>query len=47
MSDKPSSRKPLTATQIMILNQASERPDGNIEPMPDNINAGIKLGCRK
>ena len=34
--------KPLTDTQTLILNNASKRTDGNIEPMPDNINAGIK-----
>lgn len=32
----------LTPTQITILTAAAKRPDGNIEPMPDNINAGIK-----
>lgn len=32
----------LKSTQITILTAAPKRPDGNIEPMPDNINAGIK-----
>lgn len=32
----------LTATQENILNAASNRSSGNIEPLPDNINAGIK-----
>lgn len=32
----------LTPTQITILTAAAKRPDGNIEPLPDNINAGIK-----
>ncbi|MEW8420110.1 MAG: DUF3489 domain-containing protein [Candidatus Thiodiazotropha endolucinida] len=32
----------LTQTQEAILLAASKRPDGNIEPLPCNINAGIK-----
>ncbi|MBX2807839.1 MAG: DUF3489 domain-containing protein [Cellvibrionaceae bacterium] len=32
----------LTQTQKTILVAASQRPDGNIEPLPSNINAGIK-----
>ena len=32
----------LTDTQAAILQAASKRPDGNIEPLPSNINAGIK-----
>mgnify|MGYP000096068001 CR=1 FL=1 len=32
----------LTQTQEAILLAASKRPDGNIEPLPSNINAGIK-----
>jgi hypothetical protein len=32
----------LTDTQTIILQAASARPDGNIEPLPENINAGIK-----
>jgi hypothetical protein len=32
----------LSPTQITILKNAVTRPDGNIEPLPDNINAGIK-----
>ena len=32
----------LTHTQTTILQAASQRPDGNIEPLPDTINAGIK-----
>ena len=32
----------ITQTQKTILVAASQRPDGNIEPLPDNINAGIK-----
>jgi len=32
----------LTETQAAILQAASKRPDGNIEPLPSNINAGIK-----
>ncbi len=34
--------KKLSSTQLTILQNASERTDGNIEPLPDNINAGIK-----
>ena len=32
----------LTKTQRIILSAAAKRTDGDIEPMPDNINAGIK-----
>ncbi len=32
----------LTTTQENILNAASNRSSGNIEPLPNNINAGIK-----
>jgi hypothetical protein len=32
----------LTKTQRIILIAAAKRTDGDIEPMPDNINAGIK-----
>lgn len=32
----------LTKTQRIILIAAAERTDGDIEPLPDNINAGIK-----
>ena len=32
----------LTQTQTTILQAASQRPDGNIEPLPNTINAGIK-----
>lgn len=32
----------LTKTQRIILSAAANRTDGDIEPMPDNINAGIK-----
>jgi len=32
----------LTDTQAAILQAASKRPDGNIEPLPSNINSGIK-----
>lgn len=32
----------LTDTQITILEAASKRLDNNIEPLPSNINAGIK-----
>lgn len=32
----------LTDTQNTILKAASKRADGNIEPLPQNINAGIR-----
>lgn len=32
----------LSKTQTAILQAASQRPDGNIEPLPHNVNAGIK-----
>ena len=32
----------LTPTQSTILNRASQRENGSIEPLPDSINAGIK-----
>ncbi len=32
----------LTKTQKAILEAAAKRPDGNIEPLPSNVNAGIK-----
>lgn len=32
----------LTATQENILHAASGRPGGNIEPLPANINAGVR-----
>lgn len=34
--------KTLSPTQITILENAATRPDGNIEPLPSTINAGIK-----
>ena len=34
--------KKLSPTQITILKNAAMRHDGNIEPLPKNINAGIK-----
>ncbi len=34
--------KKLTKTQTTILKNAADRPDGNIEPLPSNINNGIK-----
>ncbi len=32
----------LTATQERILHAASSRPGGNIEPLPANVNAGVR-----
>jgi hypothetical protein len=32
----------LTTTQQNILNAAAERPSGDIEPLPSNVNAGIR-----
>lgn len=33
----------LTATQISVLKGAARRPDGNIEPMPDNRRGGARV----
>ena len=33
---------PLTKTQTLILEAAATRADGNIEPLPPNVNAGVK-----
>jgi Protein of unknown function (DUF3489) len=32
----------LTETQITTLTAATQRPDGNIEPLPEHVNAGLK-----
>ncbi len=32
----------LTATQENILNAAAGRPNGDIEPLPGNVNAGVR-----
>lgn len=32
----------LTPTQERILHAAASRPDGNIEPLPPNVNAGVR-----
>ena len=32
----------LTPTQEAILKAAAERPDGNIEPLPDNVTPGVR-----
>lgn len=32
----------LTETQITTLTAATERPDGNIEPLPKHINTGLR-----
>ncbi len=34
--------KKLSVTQKAILKAAAERPDRNIEPLPDNVNAGVR-----
>jgi hypothetical protein len=42
MPNKERTMSKLTDTQAAILQAARKRPDGNIEPLPSNINAGIK-----
>ncbi len=32
----------LSATQRTILQNAAKRPDGNIEPLPDNVTPGVR-----
>ena len=34
----------LTATQKNILQAAADRPSGDIEPLPSNVNAGVRQG---
>ena len=42
MTNKTAKLTKLTATQEAILKAAASRPDGNIEPLPDNVTPGVR-----